>query len=141
MNAAARALHQTNLFQGDFSSVNFVKRHSLMIFLWMIVSGSALSIIYLRHIERQYIGQLEKVEAKLTKAKLIEGQLLLEKSMWTSPSRINKIASEQLNMLPARSKAVIYIKHKKYSRLSNQYTLIKNIYWGAKEFNTKRNIV
>ncbi len=125
MNAAARALHEGNIFQGDFSSALFFRRNGIALMLWLILLGSALGVIYLRHIERDYFSQLQKVERQLNKAKLEYGQLLLEQSMWTSPQRIERLVKEKLNMQRAVPAAVIIIKQSRNA--SNQK-------WQAKQY-------
>lgn len=123
MNAAAKALHQGNLFQGDFSSLLFFKRNAALLVLWMMLLASALGVIYLRHIERDYFSQLQQVERQLNKAKLEHGQLLLEQSMWTSPKRIEQLVKDRFDMHRATPAAVLIIKH---SQVSNRLT---NFQW------------
>lgn len=127
MNAAARALHQGNLFQGDFSSALFFKRNALTVLAWMLVLASALSVIYLRHIERDYFSQLQTVERQINRAKLEYGQLLLEQSMWTSPKRVEKLVKDKFEMHRATPAAVIIIKQSQKAEQSKhiqQYAFI-----------------
>lgn len=110
MNAAARALSQGNIFRGDLMSMSVSKRSGLLLILWIMVISSALTIIYLRHIERKTFNESQILSRQLNQLKLERGQLLLEQSMWTSPSRIQKLARQQLNMQSARPEALIVIK-------------------------------
>lgn len=110
MNAAARALHQGNVFQGDVSSLSLLKRNALVVTLWLLVIASALSVVYLRHLERDYYSQVQATQIKMNQAKMEHGQLLLEKTMWTSPKRIQAKAQSMLDMEQATPKAVIIIR-------------------------------
>jgi len=111
MNAAARALNQGNVFQGDVSSLSLLKRNALVVALWLLVISSALSVVYLRHLERDYYSQVQATQIKMNQAKMVHGQLLLEKTMWTSPKRIQAKAQSMLDMEKATPKAVIIIRH------------------------------
>lgn len=110
MNAAARALSQGNIFRGDLMSMSVSKKSGLFFILWVLVITSALGIIYLRHVERQIFNESQILSRQLNQVQLERGQLLLEQSMWTSPSRIQKLAEQQLNMQSARPEALIVIK-------------------------------
>lgn len=110
MNAAARALTQGNVFRGDLSTLSVSKKSGFIFFLWISVIASALGIIYLRHVERQLISELQIVTRHHHRVELERGQLLLEQSMWTSPSRIQQLAHERLGMNVAKPDALIVIK-------------------------------
>jgi cell division protein FtsL len=110
MNAAARTLSQGNFFRGDLMSMTMSKKSGFLFVLWACVIMSALTIIYMRHVERQFYNEMQTIARKNNQANLEQGQLLLEHSMWTSPSRIQSVASKQLNMKLAKPEALIVIK-------------------------------
>lgn len=110
MNAAARTLSQGNIFRGDLMSMNVSKKSAFLFVLWVAVITSALSVIYIRHLERQLFNESQTLSYQMNQINLERGQLLLEQSMWTSPSRIQKIATQQLNMQSARPDALIVVK-------------------------------
>ena len=58
MNAAAKTLSQGNLFRGDFSFSTAQSSQVLSITLWILVICSALSVIYVKNLERQYVYNL-----------------------------------------------------------------------------------
>ena len=111
MNAAARTLTQGNIFRGDFSLLYKGNIPTGTILLWVLVIASALSIIYVRHLERQYTHQIEQTVQENNQLAIQKGQLLLEKSMWSTPERIRHLAKHRLHMKMSKPAAVIMIQN------------------------------
>lgn len=109
MNAAAKTLSHGNIFQGDFSFVSNLSTHFLLMLLWGLVITSALSVVYVKNLERQYIHEIDMVSKDNTQLEMERTQLLLEKSMWASPIRVRGLAKRHLNMVLATPKAVVTI--------------------------------
>jgi cell division protein FtsL len=74
------------------------------------VVASALSVIVIRDLERQYTSELQMLQRKANQAQLMWGQLQLEKSVWVSPLRVERFVRKNLNMVYPTPKALIIIK-------------------------------
>ena len=83
------------------------KRPLLMVLLGLAVLASALSVIYVKDLNRRLlIEQQQLLKAKHSLA-IARGQLLLEYSTWAAQPRIQKLAQSQLKMKPPRQTYVI----------------------------------
>lgn len=102
MNAAARAIHQTNLFNGHLSEMRLSKPFSLTLLLLFMVLISAFAVIYITNEHRISFGELEQLEQQTQQLQLQWGQLLLEQASLASPGRVEELAISKLQMkLPA----------------------------------------
>ena len=70
----------------------------LMLVLFIAVLGSALSVAYCAHWNRQLLNGLYAELSYRDKAMAEWGRLVLEQSTWTAHNRIETLASEQLKM-------------------------------------------
>ncbi len=109
MNAAAKTLSEGNLFRGDFSFSSTNSRQLLSICLWALVICSALAVIYVKNLERQYVYKLGQVTQLNSQLDIEQSQLLLESSMWAAPDRVRALARRNLNMTISKTKAIIMI--------------------------------
>jgi cell division protein FtsL len=109
MNAAAKTLSHGNLFRGDWSSFLRGDLSVLSLLLWLAMIFSALSVVYVRNLERHYVHELEQIKRDNNQLELQKAQLLLERSMWANPDRIRRLADQQLKMKQAKPSAVLYV--------------------------------
>ncbi|MFG0322670.1 cell division protein FtsL [Pseudomonas putida] len=70
----------------------------LMLLLFIGVLVSAIAVSYSAHWNRQLLNTLYGELNERDKAQAEWGRLILEQSTWTAASRIETLASEQLNM-------------------------------------------
>ncbi|WP_087500440.1 cell division protein FtsL [Pseudomonas sp. SID14000] len=70
----------------------------LMLLLFVAVLISAIAVSYSAHWNRQLLNTLYGELNERDKAQAEWGRLILEQSTWTAASRIENLASEQLNM-------------------------------------------
>ena len=110
MNAAARTLSQGNLFRGDFSFTIKSTSQMLVLFLWLSVISSALAVIYIKNLERQYVFEVGQTSYENSKLDIEEAQLRLENSMWSAPGRVRGMAKHNLKMSDSKTAAIILIK-------------------------------
>lgn len=74
----------------------------LMLVLFVAVLLSAIGVAYTAHWNRQLLNELYGELSERDKAQAEWGRLILEQSTWTAHSRIENLASDQLNMhIPA----------------------------------------
>ncbi|MGE5087764.1 MAG: cell division protein FtsL [Candidatus Levyibacteriota bacterium] len=74
-----------------------------------VLVACALSLVTSRHQARRLFVELEREQARAHQYDVEYGQLSLEESTWGTPSRVEKIAREQLHMQlpgPARIEIV-----------------------------------
>ncbi len=70
----------------------------LLLVLFLAVLGSALAVSYSAHWNRQLLNELYAELSVRDRAQAEWGRLILEQSTWTAHSRIETLASEQLDM-------------------------------------------
>jgi len=70
----------------------------LMLVLFGLVLASAVAVAWSSHWNRQLLNQLYAELSVRDKAQAEWGRLILEQSTWTAHSRIETLASEQLQM-------------------------------------------
>jgi len=74
----------------------------LMLLLFIAVLVSSVAVSYSAHWNRQLLNTLYGELSERDKAQAEWGRLILEQSTWTAHSRIENLASEQLQMrIPA----------------------------------------
>ncbi len=85
-----------------------VGKISLVTSLWLGVVASAIGVVYVTFDVRRHTSQLAELNDHRQSLQVEKGQLLLEKSALASYSRVEKIATEQLNMrVPSGHEVVV----------------------------------
>lgn len=98
MNAAAKMIHQSNVFSGQFADLRLPKVAWIQLLLFGVVLLSALAVVYVTNQHRMTIAQLQRAEQKAHKLQLHWGQLLLEQASLSTPARVQQFATEKLKM-------------------------------------------
>lgn len=102
MNAAARAINQSNFFSGQLLDMRLSKQLCFLLTLLLIVLISALAIVYVTNEHRISFSELQRLEQQTNQLQLQWGQLLLEQASLATPARVEQLAVEKLQMkLPA----------------------------------------
>lgn len=108
MNAAARVIHQSNVFTGSWLSLRVSKIQSVLIFLLICLLLNSVAIIYITSSARFSMSELEHLSHEAHELNIEKGQLLLEQAALSTPSRIEKFATKELNMhLPSEQATVL----------------------------------
>ena len=68
---------------------------ALLIFF---ILGSALSVIYTKHLSRQYFAELQSLQKNRDNLHMEWSQLLLEQGTWATDVRVERVARERLKM-------------------------------------------
>lgn len=66
--------------------------------LWMVAFGSAISVVYSKHVSRELFGELRTYERKLDELEVDWSQLQLEYGTWAMDARVDEIARRRLEM-------------------------------------------
>ncbi|KTD82904.1 cell division protein FtsL [Legionella waltersii] len=98
MNAAAKVINQSNIFNGQLADMQMSKSLYMMIVLMIAVLVSALAVIYSTNSYRITLSQLQQEEQQTHLLDLQWGQLLLEQSSLATPARVQDLATNKLNM-------------------------------------------
>lgn len=102
MNAAARAINQSNLFNGQLLDMRLSRQLWLVLSLLMAVLLSALVVVYTINEYRSSFNQSQQLEKTMHELQLQWGQLLLEQASLATPARVEQLAADKLHMhLPA----------------------------------------
>ncbi len=108
MNAAARVINQSNVFDGQLSQLHISKQFMLIILLSLAVLASALAVVYSTNTYRSLVSQVEQAEQQSHTLQMQWGQLLLEQASLATLSRVQRLAHEKLDMaLPASKKTFV----------------------------------
>ena len=99
MNTAAKNIHQDNIFNGQLLKLRFPKPFLAQGFLGIILLISALAVIYVTNNHRLLCTQMENAEQESHLLEVHWGQLLLEQASLARSARVQKLATEQLNMV------------------------------------------
>lgn len=89
-----------------------IKLFILLIFLWLALIASSLAIVFVTYETRVEFNHLEALKREQNKLQVVLGQYLLEESAWASFNRIEKIASERLQMQVPKAERIIMITSK-----------------------------
>lgn len=98
MNAAAKVINKSNIFNGQLADMHMSKSISLLMVLLFAVLVSAFAVIYSTNSYRSTFSQVEQEEQQSHFLQLQWGQLLLEQSSLATPARVEELAEEQLKM-------------------------------------------
>ena len=113
MNAAARALAHGIIVSNAPTSVRqlTLSKNSIAVFsLVILIVFSALAVITVADINRITFGDLATLQHNRDDLQTTYGQLLLEENTWSSPARVEAIASQTLGMSQPDQQKVIIIK-------------------------------
>lgn len=112
MNAAARALAQSNWLEGNMFSLSITKRQWLVFFLIMVLITSAMAVIYVKMLNRHLYTELQEQSQTRDHLQVEWSQLLLEQSTFATQARISYIAGHGLHMTTPQSSEVIVVRRR-----------------------------
>lgn len=98
MNAAARAINESNFFSGQLMEMRLSKQWCFLLSLLLTVLVSALAVIYTTNENRLNTNQLEQLQQQAHALHLQWGQLLLEQASLSTPARVEQLAMDKLQM-------------------------------------------
>lgn len=108
MNAAAKVIHESNVFSGHWSEMRVTAAWKCLVSLVAMVLLSALSVIYSTNAHRLAMGEIQQLEQQGNRLQLQWGQLLLEQTSLATPGRVQQLANDKLHMvMPEPSKTFI----------------------------------
>jgi cell division protein FtsL len=113
MNAAAKAINQSNFFNGQLLEMRLSKQLCFLLTLLLAVLVSALAIVYTTNEYRMSFIELQRLEQQTNQLQLQWGQLLLEQASLATPARVEQLAKEKLEMRLPTDKEIFVLSWKK----------------------------
>jgi len=110
MNAASKALAQTSIGVRNFWNVFFLPQQLTLILMALAVFCSSLGVVYMKDLNRRLYHDLQVQEVQHDQLQTEWGQLLLEQSAWSTQARVEKTASQQLQMVIPRQKNIVMVE-------------------------------
>ncbi|WP_419420394.1 cell division protein FtsL [Legionella sp. D16C41] len=98
MNAAARIINQSTLFNGQLFAMRLSKQLWFTLILMLLFLVSALSVVYTTNEYRTNFSELQKLKQQAHYLQLQWGQLLLEQASLATPARVEALARQKLQM-------------------------------------------
>jgi cell division protein FtsL len=87
--------------------VSVAKLNLILLFLAI---ACALGVVTSQHKARKLFIELQKEQEESRKMEVEWGQLQLEQSTWATPSRVEKIASRQLQMQTPKNEKIQFVR-------------------------------
>lgn len=109
MNMAARALTQNSFTWEQRQSWVISLKMLGLVLLTLAVLFSALSVIYIKTVQRNLYSQLQASRQDYDNLKTEWSQLLLEENTWVAPVRIQALAQQELGMRVPEMKNTILL--------------------------------
>lgn len=88
----------------------FVQGPFLAVLVVLTLVSSAIAVTYSVHKSRQYLHELQKLQAERNRLETEWGQLLLEQHAWGAYGRIGRLATEQLQMRNPAPTEIIMVR-------------------------------
>ncbi len=110
MNAAARMIHQTTLFNGQLADLEMSKTMMLIISVLVAVLMTGLAVTYTTNAYRLTFSQVEKVQQQKNVLELQWSQLLLEQASLATPARVEQLATEKMDMYIPIHKHILVLR-------------------------------
>ena len=109
MNAAAKVMSQTRIFQGDYKALSASVSLRILFILIALFFVSAISVVYVTHLNRVTYSQLEQAQYKAHQLQLQWGKLLLEQASLEAPARVQRISEKKLHMHLPQKKVTLHL--------------------------------
>ncbi len=110
MNAAARAISESNMFSGHLAELRLSKETSFILTIFLIILMTAWFVVYTTNEHRSRFSQLQQLEQEAHQLKLQWGQLLLEQASLARPARVEELATEKLEMQIPNNKQIFLLQ-------------------------------
>ncbi len=82
----------------------------LAMFLSLLVFGSALAVVYSKHLNRKLFVELGQLEQAYDELQVEWGRLQLEHSTWASHDRIRQLARSRLQLHTPSADSIVLVK-------------------------------
>lgn len=107
---SAQTIQQKQTLQIGLLAILVNRTQLLMLSLGLMLLFSALGIIYVTNATRTLTAGIQRLTVEQHELEVQWGQLLLERSTWSMPARIQRLAATQLDMEFPNNKSVVILK-------------------------------
>jgi cell division protein FtsL len=114
MNAAAKALTQSNWLERKWLDFAWVRKHLINLIIIMLALITAFSIVFVKTHNRYLFSEVETARKTRDSLQVQWSQLLLEQSTWATQARIQRIATSELQMVTPLPDDTFVIKRERY---------------------------
>lgn len=111
MNAAAKVIQQTHVFQGQWTRMSISKQFLLQFILLGLTLSTAIAVINVVNIQRDIYAKLQFAEQRTHQLEFEWGELLLEEASLVTPARVEQLATRVLHMRLPFNKQVLVLHH------------------------------
>ena len=73
------------------------------------VIGSAVANTWTNHVRRSLFGELDRIDAERDQIQVEWGRLQIEQSTWADSDRIERVASEKLDLHASRASSAVIV--------------------------------
>ena len=112
MNSSAKAINQSNVFQGRLADMRLSKALRVLILLLCLLFLTALATIYITNVLRIRFTALQQLKEQADALQLEQAQLLLEQASFATPARVQALAIEHLHMVSPNEKSTYILNSK-----------------------------
>lgn len=109
MNAAARALTQSSFIAVSGRSLTFSSQMFGMMLLIVAVLASALSVVYVKNLNRQLFSELHMLKQTHEELRIESGRLSLEQNTWAASARVQALAQQQSSMVVPAPRDIVLV--------------------------------
>jgi cell division protein FtsL len=106
MNVAVKTLNQITVLPRLFAWTLVFKEHAIITLLTLTLLFSAFGIICVKDVNRRLVGDLQIQQTTNDNLRNRWSQLLLEESAWSSQTRVEQIARQQLGMIVPKVRVI-----------------------------------
>jgi cell division protein FtsL len=110
MNTAAKAITQSSREHDAFFAGLVTREHVTLLLLALAVFISSFAVIYTKNCQRNLYIQSQSFSAAANQMQTNWGKLLLEQSAWSQQSRIESIATQKLDMVLPKPRAIVMVQ-------------------------------
>lgn len=111
MNVAVKTLNRSVFIPVILSWPISIGYQLAMWCLMLMVLFSAFGLVYIKDIDRQLTGEYQILQRNYQTLHTKWSQLLLEDGVWSSRTRVEKIAKKQLGMVVPAKNSIILVKN------------------------------
>lgn len=119
MNAAARVIHEHNIFTGQGLTVRLSLTQRYFFMLMTLLLLTAIGIIDMTHENRHALSDLEQLTRQTHALRLEYGQLLLEQAALSAPTRVKQVAANKFSMVIPSGRQTIVLRDTHRSALAH----------------------
>lgn len=110
MNATARALVAGTFTSRNIRHMFFSFSNLLLMFILMALLSTSFAVIYVKDMNRREFIELHNLQHAHDDMLIEQGRLLLEQNTWSSPIRIQSVATTQLSMVNPPKSVIVFLR-------------------------------